>query len=107
MSTGAMTQRVTLEYPTVTRNGYGAQSVTWTAKPTLWAAVYYSMDGQEMDGDRVVTMGRLEIKIHYRTDVDSSWRVKWGAKYYQIRGVDNTDRRQRFTKIIATEERAF
>jgi SPP1 family predicted phage head-tail adaptor len=107
MGVGGMTQRVTLEYPTTTRDSYGGQSTTWTAKATVWASVFYTMGGQEMDGDRVVTVATLEIKTHYRTDIDESWRVLWGANYYRVRGVDNTDRRQRFTKIIATKERAF
>lgn len=107
MGVGGMTQRVTLEYPTTTRDSYGGQTTTWTAKQTVWAAIFYVADGQAMDGDRVVTQARLEIKTHYRTDIDESWRVKWGANYYRVRSVDNTDRRQRFTKIMATKERAF
>lgn len=107
MGVGEFTERIDLEYPTITRNGYGSQSVTWTKKATVWGRVFYNVAGQDIDGERIMTRATLEIRIHYRIDVLPDWRIKWNGTYYNLRGVDNTDRRRRFTKLIATIDRQF
>jgi SPP1 family predicted phage head-tail adaptor len=107
MGVGEFTERVDIEYPTITRDGYGAQSITWTKKATIWARVLYKQEGQSMEGERIVTGAMLEIQTHYRSDIAADWRVKWGGTYYNLRAIDNTDRRRRFIKLFATLERAF
>jgi SPP1 family predicted phage head-tail adaptor len=104
---GLMNQRVTLEYPTLTRDAYGGQVTTWTQKSVVWAKVDYMRQGQEFDRDRIVTESTITIKTHYRSDITDAWRVKWGEKYYNVRRVDNTDRRRRWTVIEAVEGDAF
>lgn len=102
-----MTERVDLEYPTTTRDSYGGQSKTWTKKATVWAFVDFALEGQEMDTDRVMSRSSLTLRIHYRSDITAQWRIKWDGAYYQVRGVDNTDRRRRFTKVMAVSEVAY
>jgi SPP1 family predicted phage head-tail adaptor len=108
MATGRMNMRIRLEQPTaIARDVYGARTVVWKSAGDVWAELSYSARGQEMDGDRILTKAELVAKIHYRPEVLVDWRIVWDGYTYNLRNVDNTDRRRRFTTLYAVRGEPF
>ena len=86
--------RITLEYPVKTPDGAGGSTITWAVvqnpnspdDPRIWAIV------NDFQSDEMVlamqTTGALihKIRIRYRTDVKSNWRIGYNGKYWSILG---------------------
>lgn len=96
--------RITLEYPSTVNNGMGGDAITWIVAATVWAIV------NDFQSDEMVlamqTTGVLihKIRIRYRPDVKTSWRIGLSGKYCNIIGPPtNPDKRRRWLDIKAKE----
>ena len=96
--------RITLEYPVQVPDGGGGITKTWSIAATVWAIV------NDFQSDEMVlamaTTGALikKIRIRYRTDVKSNWRVGIDGKYSNIIGPPtNPDKRRRWLDLRVKE----
>ena len=84
--------RITLEYPVQVPDGGGGITKTWSIAATVWAIIN---DFQSDD---------RKIRIRYRTDIKSNWRIGYAGKYSNIIGTPtNPDKRRRWLDIRAKE----
>ena len=70
--------RVTIQYQSVSEDGYGGQVVSWVELATVFAQVESLFSG----GDSIVGNQRnansaYRVSVRVRTDVDASMRILW------------------------------
>lgn len=85
MPAGQLNRRVTLQSPTKTRGAdFSDPQTTWSTAATVWAAVE-PLRGREYVAQMEQQLAvEVRVRIRYRADVDSTWRVGYGSKVYEI-----------------------
>ena len=90
MRAGKLTKRVTLQIKSVTTDGLGSETITWTDHATVWAAIDSITAREYYLAAQETTTVTTKIKIRYRRGVTPNWRVKYGNKYFDIEAVIDT-----------------
>jgi SPP1 family predicted phage head-tail adaptor len=88
MHAGMLDQRVTLQAPTETRGAeFGDPQRVWEDVATVWAEVS-PISGREYFLQREQqSQISVRVRIRYRADVTSMWRVQHAGKVYEIESV--------------------
>lgn len=95
MRTGSIDQLVYFESPNET-NSSGENTITWsdvsgTSPATPDYAMIFSAKGNEaLESAKTNSREVLRVKLRYRSDVLTSWRMKWFDQYYEIKHVDRS-----------------
>ena len=93
ISAGELNCYVTLQYATITRDSYGAETQTWTNGSSVWANIK-PLQGREYYSDRANKVNAEtthKITIRYRTDVNPRMRIKYGNRLFEIESIINPD----------------
>lgn len=98
ITAGELRHRMTIQAPVETRSAAGDSVPAWTTIATVWASVR-AISGREFwAGSQVYAEASMEVRIRYRADVRSSWRLAWdertGTRYLDILGVLDPDGRR-------------
>lgn len=78
-SASDLRQRVLIETPTSTPDGYGGSTVTWSTVATVWAQVTPTGGGEKVIAHGVRDESTYQVRIRYRSDASAEWRVTWQA----------------------------
>ena len=105
MRAGALRESVTIQSKSVSRDSYGAETVSWTTHATVWAAIE-PLRGQEyLEARRMEAEVDVRIRIRYLSTVTSSMRVSWGSRIFQIVSPPiHVQERQRETQLMCREQ---
>lgn len=81
-----LTQRVTFQSKSVTRNALGDEVVTWNDEATVWAQVLplTNASKEESSADQVHARQTATVRIYYKAEVVPGWRMKWDDVVYEI-----------------------
>lgn len=75
IETGQLRERVTIQAPSVVRNGIGEPVPSWTDVATVWADVK-DLSGREINAARVVQSESVRrVTIRWRGDITADMRV--------------------------------
>lgn len=86
LETGKLTDRITVQSFTQSRDSFGQPIETWYDLVSLWAWVKYTSGKEFMSaGQQAET--QASMRIRYRTDIDTSMRVSFNAKLFNIKAV--------------------
>src|SRR5215471_10732633 len=92
LAAGELDKRVTLLRPVY--NEPQDEITGYEPVATVWAAVEPAM-GVEMDqAGRTVETVMVNMRIRYRRDIDTRWRIQDHEHVYEIKGVWDTTRRR-------------
>lgn len=103
MRAGRLRHRVTIQEKSVTRDDYGAETITWTDVATVWASV------EPLRGDEFLAMDRrgadvtTRIVMRYYDGVAPEMRVSWGSHTYDVRSVIDVEERHRELQLMCRE----
>lgn len=86
MKIGDLTKRVTLQYETKTADGMGGFSTSWVDAATVWAAIWPTSAKESLAAGQVSGEITHRIRIRYRRGIRTSWRIKFGTRYFNIAG---------------------
>jgi SPP1 family predicted phage head-tail adaptor len=89
MNSGILRNRITLQSPVNTANGQGGFVTTWTDERTVWAAIWPTSAKERVEAMQMGLNTTHRIIIRYWPGVASSWRVKFGTRYFNILGIIN------------------
>lgn len=93
MQNGRLTERITIEYPTLSRGPSGGQSKTWQVLAKDVAASRRDYSGNEKPATGIaggeVATARVEFTVHWRPDITSLMRVRHSTELCNIRHVNN------------------
>lgn len=99
-----LSERVTLQEKSVTRDSFGAESVSWVNVTTVWA------QAQPLSGREYVSMRAAQsdistrFRLRYLPGITTAHRVLWRGVPHDIREVINTDADRAVLELLTTAE---
>lgn len=94
---------IALQAPLRSSDGMGGFSVTWSTEATVWAAIWPVSATETIKGGRDGLTVTHRIRIRYRDGVKGSWRIFWGARYFNIVSVIEPNTGHRWLDILCKE----
>lgn len=88
-----LTQRVRIEWPSRTNDGYGGAAVNWTELATVFAEVkpvFGAVHQREIGAQREANAG-YRIVIRARTDVTGAMRIIWKTHTLLVHSLHESD----------------
>jgi len=102
MLIGELNRQITLQYKTKVSDGMGGATVTWNNAATVWAKAWTVSSNERSQSMQNALVRVQKFKIRYRNVLKSSWRVKWGTRYFNIVGID-PDQKNEFMYLTCEE----
>lgn len=103
MEISALNKRITIQELKVNINENGFEIEDWIDFKTVWAGVT-NLHGREYFEAAAVQMeNTVKITIRYLDGIDTSMRILFKDKHYNITSIDNIKYRNRFIEIKAME----
>jgi SPP1 family predicted phage head-tail adaptor len=100
---GDLRHRITFQKHTTTINENGFKVETWEDYKTVWAAVS-NLHGREYYAAAAVQAeNTVKFTIRYLTGLDTTMRISFRGKIYDIAAIDNIKYQNRFIEIKALE----
>lgn len=81
---GERNRQITLQKPTRTSTASGFESTTYADIATVWAKRTTKSAGEDYPGEQKVGRKVEVFNIHFRNDIDNTWRIKSGTDIYDI-----------------------
>lgn len=92
MEIGTLDQRITLQSLTETNN-FGEVVKEYTDVQETWAMVISQKGAESFEAARMGSVRTIKVKMRYRSDIETDWRIKWMDELYQVISVDRSKRR--------------
>lgn len=102
MQAGKLRYPVTIERPVDVRDQYGGFVRTWELVGREWADIESISGSEFIAAQAPQSQTVFRIRIRYRDDLVSSWRLREGAKIYEITAVLPDARRRRIELMCKT-----
>ena len=80
-------QRVTLQTRATVKDAYGQDTITWTDVATVWAQCQAVRGREFFAAAQVQQEQTVKVRIWYRADVSTTWRLVWQGRAHDITGV--------------------
>jgi SPP1 family predicted phage head-tail adaptor len=100
MEAGDLNLRIILEIPTVTRDGYGAEIISYVTHATAWASKRHKTSREFYAASKINSEITDLFVIRFRSKVSTRMRVNYGGKYYDILGADDPDGRREWIYLL-------
>lgn len=95
--------RIKLYNEAHTSNSYGGYSLTKTYVDTVWAEIIILSGREEYIYKQVYSTAQIKIKIRYRHDINTKWKIFYKKKYLQILSIVDLENRHDELEIICKE----
>lgn len=86
VAAGKLRHRVVLQEPAVTRDAAGGTESAWVDVNTVWAEVVPFTGREKLAAGAEQSELDTRIRMRYRPDVDSGWRVLWRGRLFEVQG---------------------
>ena len=86
MPIGDLNKRVTIQYVTKASDGMGGTTDTWNDGDTIWAAIWPTSVTQTIASAQPLGTITHRMRIRYRSNFKSTWRLKFGNRIFDIVG---------------------
>ena len=89
MIAGRLNERVTLLTPSVTTDGFGAETTSYAVSATVHAEVVWKSGGTATQASERFPDGRVEIVIRDAHEVGDKWRVSHAGILYSVSAIEH------------------
>lgn len=103
MNISSLNKRIELQYPTKVPDGMGGFTTSWIVACTIFAAIWPTSASEQVQNMGVTMIITHRIRIRYRANIRSSWRIHYGDKYYNIVSIINPNMACEILDIMAKE----
>lgn len=103
MRIGDLRHRVTLQYQTRVADVMGGAVVTWTDAAEVWAAIWPVSANETLQAAQQVMTISHRIRMRFRPDLRSSWRIKFGTRYFAIVSMINPNEKGAILDLLCKE----
>lgn len=103
MEIGDLRHRITFQKHTTTINENGFEVETWEDVKTVWAAASNLHGREYFAAAAVQAENTVKFTIRYLTGLDTTMRILFRGKQYNITAIDNIKYQNRFIEIKAQE----
>jgi len=103
MRAGKLRHRVIFKASSAVKDGYGAETLTWTTYATVWAAIE-PISGREMiQADQMQAETTIRVRVRYNASVEPEHRIYFGTRVLEIVSVINLTERNRHLELLCKE----
>ena len=103
MKAGDLRHRITIQQRTLTPDGLGGHTETWSELATVWAAVWPVSAKERIAGSQVQAETTHRVRIRYLEGVLPQMRILFGSRLFEIDSIINTDERMFQIDLLCTE----
>ena len=103
MKAGELRHRVILQKPTETTNDIEEVVYTWSDEATVWAAVEPNTGSWYFAAQQANSNVKGRVRMRYRSDIDPTWRLKFGDRILNIESILNPDEKNIETIVLYSE----
>ena len=81
-----LSERVTIQQPTQSDDGYGGKTISWTELATCFAHVepLFVTQGEHLVAEQVTAYAGYRVMVRVRTDVTAAMQVVWKTHTLKI-----------------------
>lgn len=103
MKIGDLDKRITLQYQTKTPDGMGGWNLTWVDQAVIWGSLWPTSANEVVAANATSMVISHRIRIRYRSVMKSSWRVKFGNRYFAIVSILNPNEGNEYLDLMCKE----
>lgn len=103
MNPGELRHRITLQKFTTTVNENGFEEESWIDFKTVWASISNLHGREYFEAAAVQKENTVKFTVRYIKDLDTSMKILFRNKQYNIIQIDNIKYENRFIEIKALE----
>ncbi len=103
MNPGELRHRITFQKLTTTTNENGFEIEEWTDVKTVWASITNLHGREYYEAAAVQAENTVKFTVRYIKDLDTSMRILFKDKQYNITSIDNIKYENRCMEIKAME----
>lgn len=100
MTSGELDQRIELLSP-VEVNNAGSLEQSYSTVATVFGKVISQRGNESFEAARTNARAAIRVKLRYRSDVTTKWRLNWSGQNYNIVFRDPSERRQGWLWLTA------
>ena len=101
LASGLLRERITLESRQTTRDAVGGENVTWQHETDTWAAIDAITGRESAVASQLAAVTSLSVVMRARSDVQPTWRVRWGSRVLSIEAVLPSAKKDRTTLLCS------
>jgi SPP1 family predicted phage head-tail adaptor len=98
-----LNKRITIQYQTKVSDGMGGFVTSWVDQSQIWAAIWPLSANETVQANATVMVITGRIRIRYRTVFKSSWRIKYGNRFFNIVSVLNVNEANEYLDLMVKE----
>jgi SPP1 family predicted phage head-tail adaptor len=103
MNIGSLNKRITMQSMTKTPDGMGGYTTVPKNEMTVWAAIWPVSASEQIQAMQMAMTVTHRIRIRYCPDINPSWRIKYGTKYYAIVSIINQNMANKMLEMMCKE----
>lgn len=88
-----LNQKIALSYKTTT-NDHGAVVNSWVDAGYEWAEIITPHGSEAIVAAKQEAKEAIRVRIRYRADVGTQWRIQWNGAFYYVDSVDRSMNRE-------------
>ena len=94
---------VTIQERTLTADGQGGSTESWSTFTTAWVAIEPTSAAQQFYAQHLKHRVTHKITARYFSGLTSDMRIIFGSRTFHVRGYRDLEERNRFYEIMAEE----
>jgi phage head-tail adaptor, putative, SPP1 family len=103
MKSEELKNRITLQILETITNENGFEVEAWTDFKDLWASVTNLHGREYFEASAVHTENTVKFNIRYTDEIDTTMRILFKGKQYNINSIDNIKYKNKYIEIKALE----
>ena len=100
---GEFRHKIIFQTGTLTSDGMGGGTTTWTDTVTMWAAIWPLSAREALENLKTEHRVSHRIRCYYSDDITPKQRIKYGTRYFEIVSLINPDESNIELEILAEE----
>jgi len=89
MQAGRLRHRITVQKKSVTRDGFGAEVISWTKHVDAWGSIEPMRGREYMEAKQVQAGVDTRIRLRFQAGITPGMRVLYGSRTFDIQSVIN------------------
>lgn len=105
MQSGRLRERVTIQTESVSRDSFGAETITWADVASVWASVLPGSSGERYVSTAALPQAEIShtVRIRYRAGLGPTLRALWDSRVLHILSVVDPTGRQAELVLLCRE----
>jgi SPP1 family predicted phage head-tail adaptor len=100
---GDLKRRIYLQQPSLAKNVYGEEAITWVTYATVWAQIEPLSGRELLLAQQVNSEISARITIRYNNHIATSHRISYGTATYAVNTIIDKDLNHNYLELLCTQ----